>query len=116
MWGTQRIAAVIVGGVGIIGLGVGAAMAVSAKSQYNDSLAGCLPSDPDQCGANGLSQRNSAISAGNVATASLLIGGAAVAGGVVLWLTAPPGHARETQSASIALVPSLGGGALRTTW
>jgi hypothetical protein len=111
---TQRLAAVVIGGAGIVSAGVGAGFAVSAKSQYNSSLANCSGTPPDVCTQPGFDQRNSAINAGNVATFLIAAGGVAVAGGIVLWLTAP--SASHPQAASLALVPAPGGGMLRGTW
>ncbi len=117
----QRMVGLIVGAVGVVGLGIGGAFAISAKSTYNSSLSDCLTNAPDECSQAGVNQRNSARSAGDVATVAVAVGAVAVAGGVVLWLTAPPkSSARLTQAASLALVPlvgdGLGGGMLRGTW
>ncbi len=124
---TQRTVGLVLGAVGIVGLGVGAGFAVSAKSQYNGSLSDCLASAPNECSSAGVNERNSAISAGNVASVAVTVGAVALAGGVVLWLTAPTGHASgadraalradaPSQSVSVALIPTLGGGVLRATW
>jgi hypothetical protein len=112
----QRTIGIVLGAVGVVGLAVGAGFAISAKNTYNSSLADCLPSSPNQCSNAGVNQRNSAISAGNVASVAVAVGAVAVAAGVVLWVTAPSGSARSTQSASIALVPTLGGGMVSGSW
>jgi len=114
---TQRAVGIVLGAVGIVGLGVGAGFAVNAKSTYNSSLSDCVAGSPNQCSQAGVNERNSALSAGNVASVMVAVGAAALVGGVVVWLTAPsasPG--RSTQAASLALVPTLGGGMLRGTW
>jgi hypothetical protein len=82
----QRIAGWVVGGAGVVALGVGGVLALTAKSSY-DGATGCSASactDP-----SGFETRNSARTQGNVATVVLIAGAAAVIGGGVLWLTAP---------------------------
>ena len=48
-WNGQRIAGVVVTGVGLVGLGVGAAFTVNAASRYAESLLHCLPTDDTKC-------------------------------------------------------------------
>jgi hypothetical protein len=104
----------VLGAVGVVGLGVGAGFAVGAKSAYNASLPECQPNAPDQCSQAGVNQRSSAVNAGNVATVAVVVGAAALAGGVVLWLTAPT--ASRPAQAAVGLVPAVGGGAVRVQW
>ena len=114
--------ALVLGGVGVVGLGVGTAFAIGAKAAANSSLSQCLPGSPDECSQAGVNERNSAISSGNVATVAVVIGATALAAGVVLWLVAPSrstpqtGQTRPAPSASLALLPTLGGGMLSGTW
>jgi hypothetical protein len=86
----QRTAGFIVGAVGVVGLGVGTIFALTAKSRYNASLDNC-PTSKDVCNADGVSKRDDARSAGNIATVALGIGGAALVTGAVLVLTASSG-------------------------
>ncbi len=109
----QRIAGIVVGAAGIAGIGVGVGFAVNAKSTYNSSLAACEPNAPNLCTPAGVNQRNDALNSGNIATVALAIGAVAVVGGVVLWLTAPHATKREV---SLAVLPTLGGAALRGEW
>jgi hypothetical protein len=81
----QRLAAYVVGGVGLAGLGISAVAGAIAVSRKND--AGCDGGRcPDQDSVDKLSR---ARSMGTVATVAFGIGAAAVATGVVLYLTAP---------------------------
>jgi serine/threonine-protein kinase len=85
----QRIAALVVGGLGVVGLGIGVgftASAVSKDSEADDHCDGTTCRD-----AEGQVLSEDARAAGNVATVALAVGAAAVAGGVVLYLTAPRG-------------------------
>ncbi len=107
--GTQRAIGVVVAGLGVVGLGIGTAFAFSAKSKYNDSIAnGQCPTDPNICDSTGVSERNSARDAGNIATVAFGVGAAAIVAGGVLWFTA--GHAgMQLASAPLQVSPTLGG-------
>jgi hypothetical protein len=114
----QRIAGLVVAGAGIVGLGVGTILAVSAKSTYNDSLSKCEPNNPGLCTPDGVSERSSARSAGDAASVAVAVGGVAVAAGAVLWFLAPRPAATRTASAraTVFLAPSLGGAILHGAW
>jgi hypothetical protein len=104
-WSTQRTLALVAGGVGVVGLGVGAVFGLSASSkksdyeQYQDSNGRCLDAE---CAT--LSQ--DALSAATASTVGFIAGGALVAVGAVLWLTAPSGSA---ELKTVGIVPSVGG-------
>jgi len=100
----RRTLALVVGGVGIVGLGVGTAFALSAKAKKDDSLLNC-PASPNLCNATGVNQRNDARSAGDVATVAFGAGVILIATGVVLFVTAPSGEKPRAM-----IVPSVGGG------
>ena len=107
----------ILGGAGVVGVGVGTAFALSARSKYDDSLAFCNDSDPNRCNATGVSLREDARGRGNVATVALGLGGAALIGGIVLVLASPD---RPDEAARIETGPAVAGeGAawmMRGTW
>ncbi len=107
---SQRLAALIVGGAGVVGLGVGTVFVLSAKSKYNDSLTDCVQGTPNVCSAAGVSERDSARSAGNVASVAFGVGIVAITAGVVLWFTAPSGH---SDAPRVGLVPTPGGALVR---
>jgi hypothetical protein len=110
----QRVAGLVIAGVGVVGLGVGGVFALSAKSKYDDSKANCLQSDVNLCNAQGVSQRDDARSAGNLATVFGGIGLAAVIGGTVLYFTAPSSSSTARSSKPLAVGASAlpHGGAL----
>ncbi|MGD0676278.1 MAG: hypothetical protein ABSC94_12725 [Polyangiaceae bacterium] len=107
----QRVIGWAVGGVGVVVLATGGALAAVAKSKYNESLANCESTNADLCSATGVSQRDGALSAGNAATIALGVGAAALIGGVVVVLTAPRGS-----RAAFLVGPTVGGAALGGTW
>lgn len=96
-------------GAGVVGLGVGTAFAFLAKSKYDDSKADCDLDNPNRCGPTGLAQRDSARTRGNVATVSLIAGGAALAGAGIVWLVGGSGgEPRARAQAKLRAVPALG--------
>lgn len=117
-WGAQRSAGVGVGGVGLVGLVVGAVFGARAISNNNASKEQCSPIDPSFCNDLGLSLRHDAKAAGTVSTVGIVAGAALVAGGVVLMVTAP--GAGKKEAARLELVPGVGVGeagmTLRWRW
>ncbi|HXK20460.1 MAG TPA: hypothetical protein VNG33_21770 [Polyangiaceae bacterium] len=85
--GGQRIAALSLGGLGIVGLGVGAFMGLSARSSFVDSKSVC--NDAGYCTADGTALRKSASGKATVSTVTTAVGIAALVTGGILWFTAP---------------------------
>jgi len=84
----RKLLAYTVGGAGIAAIGVGVVTSILAVSKKND--AGCA--DDGRCPTPAaVDTLNSARSMGNIATVAFAVGMAAVATGVVLYLTAPRG-------------------------
>jgi serine/threonine-protein kinase len=100
-WGTQRVAGVATGAAGILGLAVGSILGgvVVAKVGSLKSGGHCN-ADLSACDAAGLPLRQDARSLAHGSTAALVVGGAALAAGVVVFFTAP--------SASVAAAPKSG--------
>lgn len=82
----QRTAGWVVGAVGLASLAVGGGFGIHSLLQHNKSDSHCTG---DLCNADGVRYRDRAITSGNIATATMIAGGAAVVGGLVLVLTAP---------------------------
>jgi hypothetical protein len=87
---TQRWLGIGVGAVGVVGLGLGTFFSLHAKSIYDGANANghCRTAD-NHCDPTGTSQRHDAITDANIATVAFVAGFVALAGGVVLYLTAP---------------------------
>jgi hypothetical protein len=113
--GTQRLVGAIVAGVGVVGLGAGGVFALGAKSKYNDSLKNCEAASPNLCSAAGISQRDDARSAGNVATAFVGVGAAALVAGGIIFFTAPRSTSGSS-AATLQVIPTLGGVVARGAW
>ncbi len=108
---TQRIIAVAVAGVGVVGVAIGGIFGAKALSKNSDANTGHCTGNV--CDATGVSLRQDAVHAGNVSTIAFVAGGVAIAGGAVLWFTAPSNH-------GISAAPAMGGGSygavVRGTW
>ncbi len=122
---TQRTIGFIAGGVGVLGLGAGAVFGLLAKSK-NDEAASehCLTET--RCDARGVELGDAARTHATISTVTFAVGGALVAGGVVLLLTAPSKKspaappakegARPTVSLRSMVGPNGAGGALEGRW
>jgi hypothetical protein len=83
---TQRTVGWIVGGAGVAALGVAGGFGIYSMTKRSRANDHC---DGSACDARGVALKNDAIKAGNVATITGIAGGAALAGGLLLVLTAP---------------------------
>jgi tetratricopeptide (TPR) repeat protein len=93
--GTQRTVALVAGGVGVIGFGLGAAFGLVSKSKHDQAARECDGAAcPDE---SALAAANAAQSYGNLSTAMMIVGGVGLAKGVMLWLTAPNAKAPPAQ-------------------
>jgi len=99
--GTQRILGIVAGSIGVVGLGLGAVFGVMAISQKNDAQSAC-PNNPCLT-TDGVTKWNTAGSTGNVSTIGFIVGGVALAGGAVLWFTAP--HSGGGASTQVGVGP-----------
>ncbi|HEX4335702.1 MAG TPA: tetratricopeptide repeat protein [Polyangiaceae bacterium] len=93
---TQRTMSYIAGGLGVAGLAVGTYFTVHAASKKTDSLDHCEKNQPNVCDATGVALRNTALSSARAATAFMIGGGVLLAGGIVLFVTAPSSHPSTT--------------------
>jgi hypothetical protein len=105
--GGMRIAGIVIGGLGLAAVGVGAGLAIAAKGAFDGSNApGKCDAMTNFCTPQGLSARSGAHTQADIATV-LFIGGAALAaGGVVLFLVAP----KKSAAFIPAFAPGYAGG------
>ncbi len=80
-WTGRRVGGVVAGATGLVGVGVGGVIGLVAKSHYSDAVG--------ETGTARQTDSAHAVSAGNVATVVVCVGGALAAAGLVIWLTAP---------------------------
>lgn len=83
----HKIAAGALGGAALISIVVGSALGAQAISRNNASQSHCI--EGNLCDAQGVVLRDEARLRGDVSTAAFIVGGAAAAGAITVWLTAP---------------------------
>lgn len=85
--GTARVAALVAGGIGVVGIGLGTAFGLASKSKHDEAAKYCPAA---ACTNNqGVTAGNAAQTNGNISTVMMIVGGVGLAAGVTLWLTAP---------------------------
>jgi hypothetical protein len=89
--GTQRALALAAGVVGVGGVVVGGVFGLESLAKHSSSEQECKG---NACTPAGLKDVSDGKSAGNLSTVAFAIGGAALVGGVVLWLTGSPATSR----------------------
>lgn len=113
---TFIIAGAVVGGIGVIGLGLGAIMGISASGTASDAEDDPTLCPEKQCTEAGLAEIDSAKSSATVSTIGFVVGGVALAGGAALLfygLSQDGGGATESASAlQVTPVASHEGGGL----
>jgi hypothetical protein len=110
---TRKYVALGLGGAGVLAAGVGLVFGIKARSSYNDATALC---GSDQvCTDAGTFARDKQLvgdanSSATISTVMIIGGGAAIAAGVIVYLTAP--RAGERATARLVPVPNDGGAGL----
>jgi hypothetical protein len=104
----RAVLGLVVGGAGVVALGVGGAFGLVAIGKNNDAASHC-PASPRCNDQEGVNLTNDAKSAATASTIAFAAGGALLAAGVVLFLTAPSSSDRATGApASVAPRVALG--------
>jgi hypothetical protein len=93
---SRKTIGLVTGGVGLVGIGLGAVFGLRASSKLSDAKSHCT-SYPNVCDQGAKDPDSQAKSAATLSTVFFIVGGAAVATGAVLWLTA--GSASESKVA-----------------
>jgi hypothetical protein len=103
--GWQRPAGYVAGGLGIVGVGLGTFFGLQALSKWSSAKSDCGAGCPD--GSTARAEKNAATTDATISTIGFAVGGVALAGAVVLVVTAP-----APQVGRIRLAPSVlvGGG------
>lgn len=98
---TQRTVGWIVGAAGLA-LGIGSGVfTYLAASRNADSKSNCNPSDRNRCSVRGVSARQDAQDLALAATVAGIAGGVGVAGGLVLYLSAPSSDERGVPDSAL---------------
>jgi hypothetical protein len=104
----QRIAGIAVGGAGVVGLVVGSVLGLASNSKYKDAVTHCPVGQPSMCDPTGVDEGQSAHSEAAASTVVFVVSAAFVAGGALLYFTAPKSNVTVTptvgaQSAGLAV-------------
>ncbi len=97
----QRMAGVVLGGVGVVGVAVGSVFGITAINKNSDAEKLCPRGDVCD-DAEGVTLTDDAKSAALVSNIAFGVGGAALIAGAVLYLTAP------SEQVALRVVPSVG--------
>jgi hypothetical protein len=89
---------------GVVAVGVGALFASQAISKNNESKSGC---DGNVCVGAAKQERLDAVAAGNRATIAMVIGGALVATGTVLFLVGRGQGSASERTTAVRLAPAV---------
>jgi len=107
----QRTLGIVIGGLGVVGVGLGAYFGFAAKSKLDDSNANGNCTPDNFCNPTGTQARNDAKTDASISTVAFIAGGVALAGGLALFFTAP--HGQKPVSVSATAAPGGGGLVLR---
>jgi hypothetical protein len=113
---TRRAIGLGAGALGIVGVGLGATFGIVAKTKFDQSNSSACDAASDRCTTPGFPMRKDAESAATVSDVSFAVGGALLAAGIVLYLTAP--KPSPAMGFLVAPAPAAGGGGavLRTSF
>lgn len=103
----QRIAAVIVGSTGIAAGIVGGVFGGLAMSTNDDASQHCAKDQPEICDAKGVELGSTASEQATVSTVMISVGGAALLGGIILWVTAPTKKVAPPPAAAAGRAPTV---------
>ena len=106
----QRIASYVLMGVGVVGLGVGTVFGLKTSSTWSDAKTHCTGLE---CDRTGVQLATDAKNAGTISTIAFIAGGALLAGGAILFFTAPSAPAKTGSSRDVRVGVGLGSVTLR---
>jgi tetratricopeptide (TPR) repeat protein len=111
--GTKKMIGLITGGVGVALVGTGVYFSVQAGSKADDVSSACTVAAPCDWGSDLASLESDGEAAERNALILYAVGGAAIAGGVVLYLLGAS-EASAADAPRVSFVPLRGGGGLAT--
>jgi tetratricopeptide (TPR) repeat protein len=105
-WSALEVAAVVTGAVGVVGIGVGAALGLSVLADADTVDSYCAG---NLCSSQrGVDVAESALKKASMATLGVAVGAGLLATGATLWLLAPSGAPPQAGSGGLALTPVAG--------
>lgn len=97
-----HVAALVSGGIGLVGIGLGAGFGVSAESAWADAEAGCPR--PDRCTTAGAEAATDAARRADLSTLGFVVGGAGLGLGAILFATGPSLVVEPVQGGAVVAV------------
>lgn len=108
-WKPIHTTAVALGGVGVVGLALGTGFGIAAASQWSEADDHCRSdTTPWRCDSQGLDAADATDTSAAISTTAFVIGGSALATGLVLWLVSPE-LAEQTARVGVAGGPGDAG-------
>lgn len=105
---TQRIVGLVVAGVGVVGLGIGAAFGLVAMNKENDATSHDCTGN--FCNAQGVQLGKDAHSAATASTIAFTVGAVAAAAGITVYFLAPKPDKEPDPSMALRVTAAPGGG------
>ncbi|WP_437313562.1 hypothetical protein [Sorangium sp. So ce385] len=111
-WSAQKTVGLVLGGVSLAGIAVGAVFGVDTLLKVGEARSqhGCTDDDPPRCDAEGIELHRAANTTANISNVAFAAGGAALIAGVVVFLTAPSSEAAPKAALEVRLQPAVGVG------
>jgi hypothetical protein len=103
----QRIIGISVASAGLVTMGIAGIVTLGARGTYNDAIGAHCMGTTTMCDPEGLTITRDARHTANIATVVTLLGGAALAGGIVLYVLAPAKSAGSSEHA-LYITPEVG--------
>ena len=110
---TLRLAGIVTGGVGVVGLGVGGVFGLLTGSAWNAQKSDCPSSQNCPSYGQALKDHSAMATDSTVATVSFIAGGALLAAGITMFVLGGSGEEAPASTAAVVVAPSVspsGGG------
>ncbi|WP_437480148.1 hypothetical protein WME75_34995 [Sorangium sp. So ce1014] len=106
-WSAQRTVGLVLGGVSLAGIAVGAVFGVETLLKMSEARNrhGCTNDDPPRCDAEGVKLHQDANTTANISNVAFAAGGAVLITGLVVFLTAPSSEAVPPTVLEVRLGP-----------
>ncbi len=116
--GGMKIAGIVLGGVGLVGVGLGTYFGLSASSAWSSQQSNC--GSPTKCPnrAQAIADHDNVTSNGLASTISFAAGGALLGAGLLLFVLSPSSGSKVEEAGTLHVVPAFGpkGGDLSAAW
>jgi hypothetical protein len=109
----QRILGLTLAGLGAVSIGIGSGLGIDAASKKGvaDDPSKCLHTADGKlhCNKDGVDQLDAANASATISTVLFVVGGALIAGGIVLFIASPKAAAAAETKTGVRIAPTLGG-------